>query len=505
MSTYFSNEIQIGNLRLGGRQSVRIQSMTNTSTMDTQATVSQVIRLVEAGSELVRITAANIREAENLANIKDTLRQKGIKVPLIADIHFKPEAAEIAAQIVEKVRINPGNYVSSHHKNKKYTEQEYQDELLLTAEKLFPLLEICKKHETALRIGINHGSLSDRILFRYGNTPEGMVAAAMEFTDICYNSGFDKLVISLKASYVPTMITANKLLIKQFQEAGYHYPIHLGVTEAGNGMAARIKSAAGIGSLLAEGIGDTIRVSLTEPPEKEIPFAKKLVSLYGRSHQVFTEKEISFFSNGNIKNETIPLVISDKKNKNSDGTASDFKLEKTSNQFHDDKQVIKLSYNDIPHEELMIRASADFTLKATDNTIAGIWLNNGTSSTPEQLSELSLQILQATGLRYSKTEFVACPSCGRTLFDIESVLEKVKARLGEKKGLKIAVMGCVVNGPGEMAGADYGLIGAGNGKVTLYKGHKPVLKNQSLEDAVDTLVSLVENNGFSSRETENIS
>ncbi len=436
--------------------------MTNTPTLDTQATVEQVIRLVEAGSELVRITAANRREAENLARIKAALRQRGITIPLIADIHFQPEAAEIAAQIVEKVRINPGNYAGSHHQNKKYTEQQYRDELGQAEEKLLPLLEICKRHETALRIGINHGSLSDRILFRYGNTPEGMVAAAMEFTEICHQAAFEKLVISLKASHVPTMIAANKLLIERFQEADYHDIIHLGVTEAGNGEEARIKSAAGIGSLLAAGIGDTLRVSLTEAPEREIPFAKKLVTIYGRGHQTYTD----------------PLSAG--------------------------HQILKLSYDNLPQEELMIRAAADAAGHLSYHHIKDIRLENGTASTPDRLEELSLEILQALGIRYSKTEFVACPSCGRTLFDIESVLEKVKARLGDRQGLKIAVMGCIVNGPGEIADADFGLMGAGSGKVTVYKGSEPVLKNLTLDEAVLRLEQLIDP-GSSSRESEKFS
>ena len=495
MSAYFSKEIQVGNLRLGGQQPIRIQSMTNTPTMDTEATVSQVIRLVEAGSELVRITAANVREAENLTKIKDVLSLKGIDAPLIADIHFKPEAAEIAAQIVEKVRINPGNYTGSHHKRKSFTEQEYRDELSMAAEKLFPLLEICKKYETTLRIGINHGSLSDRILFRYGNTPEGMVTSAMEFTEICHKYGFEKLVISLKASHVPSMISANKLLIKRFQEAGYHYPIHLGVTEAGNGAAARIKSSAGIGSLLAEGIGDTIRVSLTEAPEKEIPVAKKLTSFYGRKH-IFNEPEVSFYTSKKVQNEKVPLVITNRKIDGSDGTASDLNLEKTSYEVPTQKLIIRLAYNDILHSDLEIRAAADFARLVSANEAGGIWLENGNSSTQEQLLELSLQTLQAIGMRYSKTEFVACPSCGRTLFDIESVLEKVRAHLGEKKQLKIAVMGCIVNGPGEMADADYGLVGTGPGKVTIYKAHKPIQKNISLDEAIKILAVLIENDGL---------
>lgn len=504
MPAYFSDEIQIGNLRLGGQQPVRIQSMTNTPTMDTEATVSQVIRLVEAGSELVRITAANIREAENLAKIKEALKQKGIKVPLIADIHFKPDAAEVAAQIVEKVRINPGNYTGSHHKNKSFSGQEYRDELSLTYEKLIPLLEICKKHDTALRIGINYGSLSDRILFRYGNTPEGMAAAAMEFTGICHKAGFEKLVISLKASHVPTMIAANKLLIKYFNETDYHYPIHLGVTEAGNGIAARIKSAAGIGSLLAEGIGDTIRVSLTESPEREIPVAKKLVSLYGRKYKTVDKPEINFYTSKENRNIKVPLVITTTKVDGSNDIVSGLKPIKTTNPDSAEKRIIKLSYKDIPYEELMLRATADFTGMVSGQKISGIWLDNGNSSTSEQLSELSLQILQATGLRYSKTEYIACPSCGRTYFDIESVLEKVKTRLGENRKLKIAVMGCIVNGPGEMADADYGFVGAGPGKVTVYKGREPVMKNLSLDEAINALETIIENQPDAGRENLNI-
>ncbi len=492
MSIYLSNEIHIGNLRLGGQQPLRIQSMTNTPTMDTKATVEQVIRLAEAGSELVRITAANVREAKNLANIKNALLQKGITIPLIADIHFKPEAAEIAAQIVEKVRINPGNYSGSHHHQKKYTEQEYQNELALTTEKLLPLLEICKKNNTALRIGINHGSLSDRILFRHGDTPEGMVAAAIEFTEICHGIVFEKLVISMKASHVPTMIAANQLMIQRFQEVGYHYPIHLGVTETGNGLAARIKSAAGIGSLLAEGIGDTIRVSLTESPEREITFAKKLVSLYGRNHSALAKPKISFYTSAKLKNKTIPLVITEPKINASDGTPSDFGLKKTSGQIRVEKRIIKLSYDGIPDDELMIKAATDFTRQVSGQQVSGIWLRNGVSSTLEQLAEFSSQILQVNGMRYFKTEFIACPSCGRTLFDIESVLERIKTRLGERKGLKIAVMGCIVNGPGEMAGADYGIVGTSRGKVTLYKGSEPVLKKLPLDEVLAALVSFID-------------
>ncbi len=469
---FISREITIGNLRLGGNQPVRIQSMTNTPTMDTDATVAQVIRLAEAGCEMVRITAANIHEAENLKNIRQKLHQKRKDIPLIADIHFLPKAAEIAARIVEKVRINPGNYSGSHHKAKKYSDTEYYKELDKTAQNLKPLLNICKRHNTTIRIGINHGSLSDRILYRYGNTAKGMMASAMEFIRICRDNNFEKLTLSLKASDVPTMIQANRLMIREMQKQGLDYPLHLGVTEAGNETEGRIKSAMGIGTLLAEGIGDTIRVSLTEAPEKEIPVARRLVEFYGRN---------SF--KPAVKRQYLRARYL------SSGQHRAVAFMEDAQKFPDEKEILLLSYPAIDTEDLLLRAPVDFHLAYEDKKAEGLLIENGTDK--QNFNQLALQILQARGLRYSKTEFIACPSCGRTLFDIEKVLEKVKNQFGNIKGLKIAVMGCFVNGPGEMAGADYGIVGAGSGKINLYKEGNILFKNLSEEEALDKLEKLI--------------
>lgn len=374
--------VNIGNVPLGGNNPIRVQSMTNTDTLDTNATVAQAIRMIEAGCEYVRMAVPGIREAENLKNIKSELRKRGYTAPLIADVHFNPNIAEIAASIVEKVRINPGNYVD----RKKLLDagywmldNNYRHELDMIAKQIAPLISICKEHGTAIRIGTNHGSLSDRIMARYGDTPEGMVESALEFARICRGFEFHDLVLGMKASNVRVMIAANRLLVERMKEENMNYPIHLGVTEAGSGEDGRIKSAIGIGSLLADGIGDTIRVSITEDPEKEIPVA------YG--------------------------------------------------------------------------------------------------------------ILQATGVRITKTEFISCPSCARTLFNIQEVLEKIKARTGHLKGLKIAVMGCIVNGPGEMADADYGYVGAGKGKVMLYKRQEVVKKNVPAAVALEELINLIKESG----------
>jgi len=375
--------VNIGNVPLGGNNPIRVQSMTNTDTLDTDATVIQAIRMIEAGCEYVRIAVPGIREAENLQNIKNELRKRGYQTPLIADVHFNPNIAEIAAAIVEKVRINPGNYSAPRHHGttapRKMLDDHYKRELEEVAKRIAPLISICKEHDTAIRIGTNHGSLSDRIMERFGDTPEGMVESALEFARICKGFGFHELVLGMKASNVRVMIAANRLLVERMKEEEMNYPIHLGVTEAGSGEDGRIKSAIGIGSLLADGIGDTIRVSITEDPEKEIPVA--------------------------------------------------------------------------------------------------------------------YAILQASGVRITKTEFISCPSCARTLFNIQEVLEKVKARTGHLKGLKIAVMGCIVNGPGEMADADYGYVGAGKGKVMLYKGQELVHKNVDEAVALEELIRLIKESG----------
>jgi len=491
LKEFISREIQIGKLRLGGKQPVRTQSMTNTPTLDTEATVHQIIYLAETGCELVRITAANILEAENLRNIKAALVKRNIDIPLIADIHFQPRAAEVAAEIVDKVRINPGNYVGSHHKNRSYSKAAYSEEIKRTAQNLKPLLQICKKHNTSIRIGINHGSLSDRILYRYGNTAEGMVASAMEFIEICSRANFHNLVISLKSSHVPTMLKANKLMVIKMLEAGYDYPIHLGVTEAGNGEDARVKAAAGIGSLLSAGIGDTIRVSLTEAPEKEIPVAQKLVDFYGRGGDGVAFPDVRFYSIKDKESSKIPLVITSLKTAKTDAEAGSLKLEKADNALNPENKIIRLSYPAIPFENLLLRVPADFTHYYPERKPGGIWIENGGQTPDDILAELSLKTLQALGLRYSKTEFIACPSCGRTQFDIEKVLEEVKAKMSHLKGLKIAVMGCIVNGPGEMADADFGLMGTGSGKVNLYQKQKLVQQNIPIKEAAERLLQII--------------
>ena len=374
-----SRQINIGNLTLGGGAPVRVQSMTNTDTMDTQATVDQTLRLVEAGCELVRITAPDVKAAENLGRIKEELLRHGCEVPLVADIHFNPLAAETAAAIVEKVRVNPGNYTDRNTGKTHFTDQKYADELKRIADKMSRLIGICRQHGTAMRIGTNHGSLSERILSRYGNTPEGMAQSAIEFAQVCREQDFDKLVFSMKASNVKVMVQSTRCFVEKMHAMGMDYPIHLGVTEAGDAMQGRLKSAAGIGALLVDGIGDTIRVSLTEDPVAEIPVA--------------------------------------------------------------------------------------------------------------------YDILQAVGVRVSQAEYIACPSCGRTQYNIEEALHRIKTRTSHLKGVKIGVMGCIVNGPGEMADADYGYVGSGAGKITLYKGREVVRRNVDQADAVEELVNLIKANG----------
>lgn len=376
---YKSRKIRIGNLRLGGGNPIVVQSMTNTDTMNTQATVDQTLRLVDAGCEMVRITAPDVKAAQNLYNIKNELAKHNCHVPLVADIHFNPLAAETAATIVEKVRVNPGNYTDRNTGKVHFTEQEYDDELRRISEKMSTLIEICKKHDTAMRIGINHGSLSERVMSRYGNTPEGMAQSALEFAKVCKEQDFHKLVFSMKASNVKVMVQSTRLFVEKMQSMGMDYPIHLGVTEAGDAMQGRLKSAAGIGALLIDGIGDTIRVSLTEDPVEEIPVA--------------------------------------------------------------------------------------------------------------------YDILQAVGARISQAEYIACPSCGRTQYDIQEALQQIKARTHHLKGVKIGVMGCIVNGPGEMADAHYGYVGSGAGKITLYKGKEVVRRNIDQADAVEELVNLIKENG----------
>lgn len=540
-------EVPIGDIPIGGTNPIRIQSMTNTSTLDTQATVDQAMRLFDAGCDYVRITAQGPREASNLKEIKEELHRRGYKKPLIADIHYSPKAAEIAAAIVEKVRINPGNYIGPHLGKMDYTEKEYQEELEIIRDNIKPLLGICRQYGTALRIGSNHGSLSKRILSRYGDTADGMVASALEFIEICEDLDFNRMVVSMKASNPRVMTDANRLLAMKMLQRGRVYPIHLGVTEAGDGEDGRIKSAAGIGALLAEGIGDTIRVSLTEEPEAEIPvasFLKQMTTAFPLNPIAFSpknyyesflkEKFISHAING-IGGKNIPLVIGQQSPADiivvSDLPFRTHHIHTQS--FPSPHEIAKIPkelplviHSDHPRELIALRAAVIYLrseginqpiiLKKSSNesnsekfitesaAVMGpafqeglgqaIWLENPMLKTAELVS-ISFAILQAAKARISKTEYIACPSCGRTLFNIQPTLKKIKERTSHLKGLTIAVMGCIVNGPGEMAGADYGYVGAGKGKVTLYKGHTPVKRNIPEEMAVEELIDLIRQNG----------
>ncbi len=541
-------EVPIGDIPIGGTNPIRIQSMTNTSTLDTQATVDQAMRLFDAGCDYVRITAQGPREASNLKVIKEELHSRGYKKPLIADIHYSPKAAEIAAAIVEKVRINPGNYIGPQSGKIDYTNKEYQEEIEIIHDNLKPLLGICRQYGTALRIGSNHGSLSKRILSRYGDTADGMVASALEFIEICEDLDFDRIVVSMKASNPRVMTDANRLLAMKMLQRGRVYPIHLGVTEAGDGEDGRIKSAAGIGALLAEGIGDTIRVSLTEEPEAEIPvasFLKQMTTAFllnpiafspknYRYESFLKEKFISKAING-IEVKNIPLVIGQQSPADII-VVSDlpFRTHHIHTQSFPSpheianipKELPLVIHSDHPRELIALRAAIIYLrseginqpiiLKRSSNeansekfitesaAVMGpafqeglgqaIWLENPMLN-PDHLVSISFAILQAAKARISKTEYIACPSCGRTLFNIQPTLQKIKERTFHLKGLTIAVMGCIVNGPGEMAGADYGYVGAGKGKVTLYKGHTPVKRNIPEELAVEELIDLIRQNG----------
>jgi len=522
IKTYFqhkSKEVHIGNVTFGGDNPVLVQSMTNTNTLDTNETVKQVIRLAEAGCDIVRITAPGNREAENLLNIKNELLRSGIQIPIVADIHFTPKAAEVAAPLVEKIRINPGNYIDRNRGKADWSQKEIEVARERIAERLYPLIEICKKHNTAIRIGTNHGSLSERILSMYGNTPQGMVESAMEFVHIVRGFDFHDLILSMKASNFRDMVKANLLLVDKMLEEGFYYPVHLGVTEAGNGEEARIKSAAGIGSLLARGIGDTIRVSLAEAPVNEVDFGRKLVENYGRNPQkivdVFETTSILRINSGKslksitgvthpvVSNETVnganfqaqnkSLVVIDK--------TDESPLEYREISFHkaqnsdSERVILKRNYPDLSHSDLLLRATVDFSLLFSEKSSAGIWISCEKRITSQKLVDLSLKILQGLGLRFSKAEFIACPTCGRTKFNLFDSFSKVKEKTAHLKGLQIAVMGCIVNGPGEMGDADYGYVGAGPGKVTLYKKGVAVLKNLDEKNAVDELINLIKKSG----------
>lgn len=621
-----TREVAIGNVNFGGENPIRLQSMTTVDTMNTEASVAQAIRMIEAGCELVRYTAPSIKEAENLKIIREELTKLGITTPIVADIHFTPNAAEVAALHIEKVRVNPGNYADKKKFEEiEYTDESYQAELNRIREKFTPLVLLCKKLNRAMRIGTNHGSLSDRITSRYGDTAEGMVESAMEFIRICEDNEFYDLVISMKSSNTQVMVQAYRILASKMLENGRVYPLHLGVTEAGEGEDGRIKSAVGIGALLTDGIGDTIRVSLTEEPEFEIPVARKLAVHYGGEgyndipideftgnlpynpfeysrrntnpikniggHQVpvvmsklnqpgpvkpsyfyafgytyqvnddkwhlkdqvsdyiYTGNEIPEFElpgtlgiicNASIwqnKNQVYPIFelhdfleaehISDELNFvwiNGDQWPAVAEMQKHADKFKNvvlvlrtinkrpaaemrrffmelmqrevlNPVILERSFLGLDDETFQINSAADLGILFLDGMGDGIFLSAEQGSSLQVINSTAFGILQATRTRISKTEYISCPSCGRTLFDLQETTGKIRAKTSHLKGLKIGIMGCIVNGPGEMADADYGYVGVGKGKINLYKEKTVVKKNVAEDDAVDELINLIKEYG----------
>lgn len=578
---HITRVVPIGDTALGVPFPIRIQTMTTTDTNDIEATLAQCRRIIEAGGEYVRITAQGVREAENLKLIKDALLKEGYTTPLIADIHYNPKAALVAAEHIEKVRINPGNYTESITKTH-YTEEEYKEELKNIRSKLKPLLEVCKEHDTAIRIGVNHGSLSSRIMSKYGDTPMGMAMSMMEFLHICSEEGFFNIVCSIKASNTRVMVYATRLLIKLMQEEDLKFPIHLGVTEAGDSAEGRVKSAVGIGALLADGIGDTVRVSLTEEPECEIPVCKLLVD-YDQEKNADDEvfDEISEFRDSpfdynrreskiiaGIGGTQVPKVFSYTDAETVNGQIPDFiinekfVLDKENNTKYspldkdeylstgvfdmpvflhlddddlDDKILEKLQqqdntviifkstklnftsavrvffsrlkaanitspvilerhYNESELDALQVKSGFDFGSVFIDGLGDGILLNNEAVEA-ETVLDTAFIILQSARARFSKTEYISCPSCGRTLYNIQETVKEIKARTAHLAGVKIGIMGCIVNGPGEMADADYGFVGAGKGKINLYKQRNVIKKNIPREQALEELIELIKENG----------
>ena len=450
-----SSETRVGQIGIGGSNPIRIQSMATVDTNDTEGCVAQAKRIIEAGGELVRFTTQGTREAENMKNISARLKADGYQTPLVADVHFTAHTADVAALYCEKVRINPGNYVDPGRtfKHLEYTDEEYAAELQKIERQLVPFLNICKEHHTAIRIGVNHGSLSDRIMSRYGDTPEGIVESCMEFLRICKRENFNDVVISIKASNTVVMVTTVRLLVKTMDQEDMHYPLHLGVTEAGEGEDGRIKSAVGIGALLTEGIGDTIRVSLSEEPECEIPVARKLVDLIPECIRLRAEAEAG------IQDDTITLTLD----------APDW-------------ETLQLKAAMSVGALLINHKATKLMLKVED----GRWKE-------DTLLELADNIIQAARVKFTKTEYISCPGCGRTLYNLQETIAKIKAATKDLVGVKIGIMGCIVNGPGEMADADYGYVGAGRGKISLYKAKVCVEKNIPEEEAVEKLLELIRN------------
>ena len=467
---------RVGNIAIGGSNPIRIQSMATVDTNDTEGCVAQAKRIIDAGGELVRFTTQGTREAENMQNISARLKADGYLQPLVADVHFTAHTADVAAQYCEKVRINPGNYVDPGRtfKHLEYTDEEYQEELKKIEAKLVPFINICKEHHTAVRIGVNHGSLSDRIMSRYGDTPAGIVESCMEFLRIFRREQFDDVVISIKASNTVVMVTTVRLLVATMDREDMHYPLHLGVPEAGEGEDGRIKSAVGIGALLTEGIGDTIRVSLSEEPECEIPVARKLVDLIPECTLLRQQAEATI---------------------------------------HDDTIALQLEAPD--YETLQLKAAMAVGALLIDRKATKLTIQSSLLSS-EQSVALADAILQAARIKFTKTEYISCPGCGRTLYNLQETIARIKAaikqeqselaRIAEREparreevkaatshlaGLKIGIMGCIVNGPGEMADADYGYVGAGRGKISLYRQKECIEKNIPESEAVDKLLQLI--------------
>ncbi len=545
MIRFHSRVVMVGDLPMGGGHPVRIQSMTSTPTLDTGATVRQILRLKEAGSEYVRLTARSIREAEHLAVISKELRKLNADLPLIADVHFNPRIAEKAARIAAKVRINPGNYLPEIKEmgNPGMDPARITDHIY---RHIRPLLTICRENGTALRVGSNHGSLSPRIMSLYGDTPLGMVESALEFARVCRMEGFNDVVISMKSSNTRVMVQANRLLVRKMIQEGMDYPIHLGVTEAGEGEDGRIKSAIGIGSLLCKGIGDTIRVSLTEDPELEIPVARRIIEAAGggrreaggggwsadsswRSAGMGSEeyRRRETVQVGNAGGKMVPLVAGvDPLPEERIRIHPDDLTEGQIRQLNDNPRqiviaeaegddardlfrkmfrqleehpcslpvILKIRYPRMDPETLVIRASVDLGPLLVDGLGDGIWIE-APGQDPQFICDLSFGILQGCRCRFTKTEFIACPSCGRTLFNIQETLRTIRERMGHLKNVKIAVMGCIVNGPGEMADADYGYVGSGPGKITLYKGKKVIKNNIDAGNALQELEKIIRDNG----------
>ena len=555
-------EVNVGGITIGCTAPVRVQSMTNTSTMDTDGSVDQVLRIVAKGGELVRLTTQGNREAVNMGSIKDKLKARGCNVPLVADVHFNASVADTAARYADKVRVNPGNYVDPARtfKQLEYTDAEYADELKRLRERFVAFLDICKAEGRAVRVGVNHGSLSDRIMSRYGDTPQGVVESCMEFLRICRDEQFSNVVVSIKTSNTTMMVTTVRRLVRVMAEEGIAFPLHLGVTEAGDAEDGRIKSAVGIGALLADGVGDTVRVSLAEAPENEIPVAKELVEYValrqdapaiegvaaaGFNYEDPVRRKTTAF--GIIGGDNLPVVVGgevdDKDNapdivsdvvpvmtldnaKDSGFVAVTYSeltpeniakikllkeivLVASSDHVNavgelralvhrliiegiDAPVIIRRAYDEPSAETLRIKASADLGVLIIDGLADGLWIENPSSSAKE-LNALMFGILQATRARISKTEYIACPGCGRTMYDLQGTLARIKAATAHLKGLKIGVMGCIVNGPGEMADADYGYVGAARGKVSLYRRKECVEKNIPEDEAIDRLLQLIEN------------